>query len=182
MLQILSGVNQLNGSATITMYTMDYLGGKWVAIEMGFITVASSFFGSILSDPFGRRPVLIVSQVGCAMTTVLLFCYFRFKDVRNSRLLLYFGIFGFCSISSGISFIMLGLPSELFPTKLRAFINGLTQTIDAIACFFALKMFFTINNSLGIGANFIIYTVVSIIGSITAVFIPETANIRISLS
>ncbi|XP_066904806.1 facilitated trehalose transporter Tret1 isoform X2 [Halyomorpha halys] len=179
-LQILSSVNQLNGSATISLYTMEFLGGKWVAIEMGFITVVSSFFGSMLSDPFGRRPVLMVSQVGCAVSTILLFFHFHFMDLRNSKLFLYFGVFGFSFISSGMSFIMLALPSELFGTSLRAFVNGLTQTVDAIACFIALKIFFTVNITLGIETNFIIYTLVSFSGLIAAMFIPETARQRIS--
>lgn len=176
-LQILSGVSQMNGNATVSVYGEEFIGGQWVILAMGIVFVVTSFFASFLTDPFGRRPLLISSLIGSAVSTSILAAYF----ITSKQSLLYLGIFGFCVISSvGINPIIFTLPSELFPTRLRAVANGLTQTMSSIVAFVTLKLFVPINGVWGIEGNFIVYTVVSLIGAVAATVLPETAKTPIS--
>ncbi|XP_066904819.1 solute carrier family 2, facilitated glucose transporter member 8 isoform X3 [Halyomorpha halys] len=176
---ILSGVSQMDGNATISVYGEEFIGGQRVILVMGIVFVVTSFFASFLTDPFGRRPLLICSLIGSAISTSLLTAYF----VTHNDGLLYSGMFGFCVISSlGINPIILTLPSELFPTRLRALANGLTQLVASIVAFVTLKIFIPINAVWGIEGNFIIYTVVSLIGAVSAALLPETAKTTISSS
>ncbi|XP_066904815.1 solute carrier family 2, facilitated glucose transporter member 6 isoform X1 [Halyomorpha halys] len=178
-LVILSGVSQMDGNATISVYGEEFIGGQRVILVMGIVFVVTSFFASFLTDPFGRRPLLICSLIGSAISTSLLTAYF----VTHNDGLLYSGMFGFCVISSlGINPIILTLPSELFPTRLRALANGLTQLVASIVAFVTLKIFIPINAVWGIEGNFIIYTVVSLIGAVSAALLPETAKTTISSS
>lgn len=169
----------MDGNATVSVYGEEFIGGQWVILAMGIVFVVTSFFASFLTDPFGRRPLLVSSLIGSAVSTSLLAAYFA----THSDVLLYCGMFGFCVISSiGINPIILTLPSELFPTRLRALANGLTQLVASVVAFVTLKMFVPINAVWGIEGNFIIYTIVSLIGAVSATFLPETAKTTISTS
>ncbi|XP_014286725.1 facilitated trehalose transporter Tret1 [Halyomorpha halys] len=176
-LQILSGVSMFNGLSTLSVYAVEFLGGQWVAVEMGSVFVVSSFLAAFLADPVGRRPLLVSSLIGAAIFTTILAIYFMYQK----KILLYIGLFGFCFITSvGINPFMMTLPSELFPTSLRGFANGLTQLTTGFFGFICIKIFVNINEILGIEYNFFLYTVLSLIGAMAGYLLPETAKSVIS--
>ncbi|XP_014286623.1 facilitated trehalose transporter Tret1 isoform X5 [Halyomorpha halys] len=176
-LQILSLVSMFNGSSSLSVYAVEFLGGQWVAIEMASVFVVSSFLAAFLADPIGRRPLLVSSLIGAAIFTTILAIYFIYKE--NS--LLCIGLFGFCFITSvGINPFVMTLPSELFPTSLRAFANGLTQLTTGFFGFICIKIFVNINETLGIEYNFFLYTIISLIGAVAGYILPETAKSVIS--
>ncbi|CAH1397233.1 unnamed protein product [Nezara viridula] len=178
-LQILSGVSMFNGSCALSVYAVEFLGGQWVAIEMGAVFVVSSFLAAFLADPIGRRPLLVSSLIGAAIFTSVLAAYF----ICFEKALLYVGLFGFCFITSvGINPFIMTLPSELFPTSLRAFANGLTQLTTGFLGFVCIKLFVNINETFGVTYNFILYTIISLIGAVAGYLLPETAKSVISAS
>ncbi|XP_014286696.1 facilitated trehalose transporter Tret1 [Halyomorpha halys] len=177
-LQVISCVATLNGGAAISVYAVEFM-GQWVAVEMSIVFIVSSFFVSFLSDPIGRRPLLVFSQIGAAVCTSLLAAHF----ICGEKILLYIGLFGFCFIASvGINPSTMTLPSELFPTSLRAFANGLFQFTTNVCGFICVKIFININETLGIQYNFFLYTVVCLIGAAVGYLLPETAKSVISAS
>ncbi|XP_066904814.1 uncharacterized protein [Halyomorpha halys] len=171
-LQVISCVATLNGSVSLSVYAVEFL-GHWVAIEMSIVFVVSSLLASFLADPIGRRPLLVTSLIGAAICTSLLAAYF----ICQKKILLYIGLFGFCFIIPvGINACTMTLPSELFPTSLRAFANGLFQFTTNVSGFICVKIFININETLGVQYNFFLYTVVSLIGAVAGFILPETAK------
>ncbi|CAH1397235.1 unnamed protein product [Nezara viridula] len=178
-LQMLSCASTLNGASSMSVYAVEFLGGQWVAVQMGLIFTVTSFFAAFVADPVGRRPLLMGSLIGAAVFTSILAAYF----ICHEKILLYVGLFGFCTVCSlGINPCMMTLPSELFPTSLRAFANGLSQLSTNFFGFICIKIFVNINETLGIRYNFFLYTIISLLGAVAGYFLPETAKSVISAS
>nr|XP_014286755.1 probable polyol transporter 4 [Halyomorpha halys] len=175
---ILSCVNTLNGLPTISVYAIDLL-GQCLAVEMGIVFVISSFLAAFLADPIGRRPLLMFSMIGAAIFTSVLTAFF----ICQKKILLYIGLFGFCAITSvGINPFIMTLPSELFPTRLRAFANGLSQLTNSFSGFICVKIFVSINETFGIQYNFFLYTIINLLGAVSGYLLPETAKSVINAS
>lgn len=178
LLQLLSFISHMNGLPTLSLYATDTFGGRtWLTVGMGCVLAASSFVAAFLTDPIGRRPLLIASLAGSALFTAILAFYF----VEGHDYLLYVGVVGFCVISSvGISPLIMTLQGELFPTSTRAIASGITELTLSFSSFLCLYIYLPINNLWGYHINFIIYTVLSLIGVIAVVlFLPETAKVTI---
>lgn len=161
----------------MSVYAVEFLGGQWVAVQMGLVLMVSSFLAAFIADPIGRKPLLLSSLIGAAISTSVLATYFIWQE----KILLYVGLYGFClNVCVGINPCMMTLPSELFPTSLRAFANGLTQLSTNFFGFICIKTFVNINEAFGIQYNFILYSVISLIGAVAGYLLPETAKSVIS--
>lgn len=179
MFQIISGVSQSNGTAQLGIYGEQFVGGQWVILWMGIIYTVVASCASFLPDAYGRKPLLILSLAGSAVFTFIVVVFF----LTDIVMCLYVGVFGFCIISTmGLNIMILTLPSELFPTRLRALAAGITNVIAGIMASVAIKIFVPVKRVWGVQGNFILATVASLIGTAAAVFLPETAKTTIASS
>ncbi|XP_066904698.1 uncharacterized protein [Halyomorpha halys] len=173
VLQVLSFVSHMNGLPSLSLYATETLGQTWITIGMGVIMTVTSFAAAFLIDPFGRKPLLVWSLLGSAVATAILAVYF----VYLKQWIMFVGLIGFCVISSiGISPLIMTLQAELFPTSTRALASAITELTLSASSFICLKMFVPINNAYGVHVNFIIYTVLSVIGAGSVFFLPETSK------
>lgn len=173
ILQILSFVSHMNGLPSLSLYATETLGETWITIGMGLIMTVTSFVAAFLTDPFGRKPLLVWSLLGSGVATAILAVYF----VILKKWIMFVGLIGFCVISSiGISPLIMTLQAELFPTSTRALASAITELTLSASSFICLKMFVPINNAYGVYVNFVIYTVLSAIGAVSVFFLPETSK------
>lgn len=175
----MSFISRMNGFPTLSLYATVTFGGRtWLTVGMGCLLAGSSFLAAFLTDPLGRRPLLVFSLAGSGVSTALIAVYF----VVELNCLLYIGVAGFCVISSvGISPLIMTLQAELFPTSTRAIGSAITELSLSLAGFICLVSYLPVSNEFGMYVNFVVYTALSFFGVvITVFFLPETAKTKLS--
>lgn len=185
MLQQLSGVN------TIMFYAPTMLKATGLSthasllatIANGVISVIMTFVGIMLLSRFGRRPLLLIGQIGCTCTllTISMLTWLMpetihgHPDVLRSYLVLMGMLVFLCFQQGALSPVTWLLLSEMFPMRIRSMANGLSVFAMQMTNFSIAFMFPMLLEGIGLTMTFFLFSLIGIAGGIFAVFFaPET--------
>ncbi|KAF5271218.1 hypothetical protein FQA39_LY08225 [Lamprigera yunnana] len=194
-------VQQLSGVAAIEAYTQTIIGVSQSSISpevssivAGVIQFPAAILTGFLVDRLGRKPLMIISCVGCAIALASEGVYFYLQNILQidvnkfgwlptTALLLYLvmnpiGIFT-------LPWILLG---ELFATNIKGYAVAAATTYGSVLAFLSTKLFQPISENYGIHVVFWIFAVICFMGALFCFFVqPETkgktlAEIQIKLN
>ncbi|MGE9551951.1 sugar porter family MFS transporter [Erwinia amylovora] len=185
MLQQLSGVNTIMFYAP-TMLQATGLGTNaslLATIANGVISVIMTFVGIMLLSRFGRRPLLLVGQIGCTCTLLAIGLLTWLMpetvnghpDVLRSYLVLAGMLVFLCFQQGALSPVTWLLLSEMFPMRIRGMANGISVFAMQMTNFSIAFMFPILLETFGLTMTFFGFAAIGIAGGIFAViFAPET--------
>lgn len=178
---------QFSGIFVVVYYAVNIVESAGIAIDpnLGAVLIGlARLFGSVLvacaSGKFGRRKPSIVS--GCSMTIFMgiLSAYLWIKDrgyrVNDNGLVpaicVVMYIFGSTLGFLVIPFAMVG---EVYPTKVKEVLTGLTSCINYIFSSITVKIYPDMEAGMGRQGVFVFFTVMSLLGTLFVIFfLPET--------
>ncbi|XP_044731833.1 facilitated trehalose transporter Tret1-like [Chrysoperla carnea] len=150
------------------------------AMIFGFIQLVSSAFSAVAVDYIGRKPLLISSCIGSAVALFAQGTYFYllqhsydvtgFKWVPLTSMLLFIVMYCY-----GLGAIVFMMPSEMFPTNIKAKALCLLDLYFALTAFLVMKLFEVVSSNYGDHApfyGFMVFTLMSIVFIVYCV--PET--------
>ncbi|XP_063918717.1 facilitated trehalose transporter Tret1-like [Zophobas morio] len=180
---------QLSGINAILFYTEEIfqdagangLSPEVSSIIIGLVVFLSSFGTPFLVDRLGRKLLLLVSLLGVSLAHVTFGVYFYFKASPNYDAT----PISFLPIVSLITFIIMyniGLgpipwtvSSELFPTSVKPYAAALVAWACWTTSFLVTKFFNNLNESVGEGETFWLFSGFCFAGWIfTLFYVPET--------
>ncbi|XP_043190113.1 facilitated trehalose transporter Tret1-like [Amphibalanus amphitrite] len=159
------------------------------SILLGCVRMFNSVCSALyVSDRFGRRPLLMLSGIGCAATTlcmaVFLFCRDAMPDwagwqqiswVPLPLILMYIVFFDFGFARTGWI-----VHAELLPNRVRSGLSLFIVLVHFISAFISVLTFPYIREAFGLGGVFCTFAFFSFIGLLITIFcIPETKNKRL---
>ncbi|QCR36474.1 sugar porter family MFS transporter [Nissabacter sp. SGAir0207] len=184
-------IQQLTGVNTIMYYAPTVLtatglsadAALFATIANGVISVLMTFVGIWLLGKIGRRPIVLIGQIGC--TSCLFFlgavCVLMPETVAGAPNLLrsylvLAGMLMFLSFQQGaLSPVTWLLLSEIFPTRLRGICMGAAVFAMWIANFLISLSFPMLLASVGLAGAYFTFAVIGIAGSLFVIrCIPET--------
>lgn len=179
----------MSGIAAILSYSSDMFASAGSSgmsadnytIIMGVLLLITTVFAGSLVDKAGRRPLLLISCIGCGVSQFIagLYCFMEetlLFDISGNSWIFMTSVMTYCIIFSlGLGPLVNTLKGEIFPTSTKGFGSGLTTMTDTISCFICLKMYQVISDSYGVFLNFWIFSIFSFIGAAVIFYIvPET--------
>ncbi|XP_076272692.1 facilitated trehalose transporter Tret1-like [Rhynchophorus ferrugineus] len=182
------GCQQLSGTTAIIFYcqkifaeSRDFMSPSVATILYFSVQLVLSALASIIVDFSGRRPLLIVSITGTAITLLANGIYLYLKDCTSVdvsslnflplvALLTYVVVF-----SIGLQTIPLLIMGEVFPTNVKAFALCGADIYYSILVTIISKFFHWSNEEFGMYVPFFVFSVASVFGLIFTIFcVPET--------
>ncbi|KAF7988598.1 hypothetical protein HCN44_001171 [Aphidius gifuensis] len=180
-------IQQLTGTQVITSYaeiifdqaSVD-IEGKYLTIILGILTIICTIICALFVDKKGRRPLLIISSIGCCLSMTLLGIYFNTKLFITIHYyfnwlpaigIMLFSIFYAIGLAS-LPFTMMG---ELFANNIKAIGCSIVIIIASFSFAFVTFTFPMILDQFGLHVAFYIYAVSSGFGTFYIYFyVPET--------
>lgn len=149
-------------------------------IIIGILILLTTFFTSGLADTLGRRPLLLISCVGCGISEFLAGLYYYLD--RQTPIYYSYSWLSFVSIASYCVFLSIGvgplcstIQAELFPSNTRGLASGLTNITITATTFISMKMYQVIGDSIGVYLNYWIFSAFCAFGAVVILlFMPET--------
>ncbi|GLG93599.1 hypothetical protein R5R35_003750 [Gryllus longicercus] len=183
-------IYQFSGVNTITFYAVDVFRmsgtemNRFLAtVILGVVRLISTIIACISLRRCGRRPLTMISAIGCGLTMVGLGTYLHLREgwVLNEvePVATWFPvacIFIF-TVASTIGFLVVPwvMIGEVYPTQVRGIAGGLTTCSAHIFVFIVVKTFPEFKHLLGIPGTFWMYGAISLFGSLFFFFcLPET--------
>lgn len=168
-------------SQTFAATSLSFLTADQFTIAMGFLILLSTLIATATADKMGRRPLLLISSIGCAVFELLASLYY-YLDEKTDVEMSGFGWVAFATISSycvifslGIGPLVPTLQGELFPSNTRGIGSGVTTITDTVTSLICMKLYQMLSDSVGIYVNYLMYATFSLFGAIVIYFIvPET--------
>ena len=181
-------IQQLSGVAAIEAYTQTIIEESESSISpeissiiAGAIQFPAAILAGYLVDKLGRKPLMIISSVGCALALTSEGLYFYLQNIAKidvsciswlptTALLLYLvmnpiGIFT-------LPWILLG---ELFATNIKGYAVSIASCYGSLLAFLATKFFQPISDGWGMHVTFWIFAGICFLGAIFCYFVqPET--------
>ncbi|XP_073972603.1 facilitated trehalose transporter Tret1-like isoform X3 [Rhodnius prolixus] len=120
-------------------------------ILFSFVLLIANYAALPLIDYWGRKPLLIVSSVTTALTTLTASVYYYLEretnvDVTNIQWIPYACLLIFATTYSiGIGFIPSTLVGELFPTNVKCYAGSISAIILAATSFSMNKLFYEVS-------------------------------------
>lgn len=186
MIQQLTGINAIMYYAptTLTATGMSANSALFATMANGVISVVMTIVGIILLGFVGRRPLVLIGQMGC--TCCLFFiagvCFFLPEltvtgepNLVRSYLVLVGMLMFLCFQQGALSPVTWLLLSEIFPMRIRGLCMG--ASVFGLWCtnFTIALVFPTLLNSLGLAGAFLCFALLGILGAIFVIkVIPET--------
>lgn len=183
-------IYQWSGTNVITFYAVEIfndsgttLNKYLAAVILGLVRLSSTIVACILCRKCGRRPLTMVSSIGCGLSMVGLGGYMWLRDywITNSLpcvatwfpVLCIFSYTITCTLGFlVIPWIMIG---EVYPTQVRGIIGGLTTMAAHSFIFIVVKTYPFLASALTRHGTFILYGCISLLGTIYFYLcLPET--------
>lgn len=131
--------------------------------------VIVNVIGVAVVDKIGRRPLLLFSEAGMGIITLLFAIYFYFAsraDVSGLVWLPYLLHVSFSMIFAiGVGFIPVVYLGEMFPVNIRSHCSAIASITLAFCSFVTNKMFLFVSDRYGHETMFVIFTIVNIVGT-----------------
>ncbi|CAK9833643.1 Facilitated trehalose transporter Tret1 [Anthophora retusa] len=183
-------IYQWSGTNVITFYAVEIfqdsgatLNKYLAAVILGVVRLSSTIAACILCRKCGRRPLTMVSSIGCGISMVGLGGYIWLKEywaANNVTIAVtwfpVFCIFAYtitCTLGFlVIPWIMIG---EVYPVQVRGIIGGLTTMAAHSFIFTVVKTYPFLASALTRHGTFILYGCISLLGTIYFYLcLPET--------
>lgn len=188
IMMMLRAAQQLSGSTAITFYTQpifeeagDEISSKVATIIYFSVQLVMAVISSSVVDKTGRRPLLIASILGSAVTLFIEGTYFYVKyyamfDVSKLSFIPVAALIGFVIIFSlGMQTIPILMLGELFPANVKAFALCLADIYFAILATLVSKFFQIMKDGFGIYVPFYAFSLSCLLGlACIIIFVPET--------
>ncbi|KAK7866972.1 hypothetical protein R5R35_014744 [Gryllus longicercus] len=151
------------------------------AIIFGVVQLVISIVSSGLVDKAGRRPLLLVSAAGCAISLTVEGLYFYLAQhyieytasidwLPITCLLVYI-----ITYTLGLGPLPWAIAGEVFPNNVKGVAVAVVSMVNAICGFVATKLFQVIGDRKGSFLAFWIFAGCSVVGTVfIALFLPET--------
>ncbi|KAF6216018.1 hypothetical protein GE061_000355 [Apolygus lucorum] len=166
LLQRMSGVSALMAytSTTLPSRGAGSLTPNDCVVVMGCVWVVSVFIATVLVDSLGRKPLLLISSLGCGFAMFGAGLWFfldetNYVDVSDyyyipfASFLLY-GLF----FSVGLGPIASTVQGEAFPTNIKGLASGITSFVLALTSFIMNKIYHTLADEVGMYLNYWIFS------------------------
>lgn len=183
-------IYQCSGTNVLTFYAVEIfkdsgasLNKYLAAVILGVVRLASTIVACILCRKCGRRPLTMVSSIGCGVSMVGLGGYMWLKDhwVTNNiplvatwfPVLCIFAYTITCTLGFlVVPWVMIG---EVYPVQVRGIIGGLTTMTAHCFVFMVVKTYPFLSVALTRHGTFILYGCISLFGTIYFYMcLPET--------
>lgn len=189
ILMLISYFKLATGSGGVTVYATEIFEASKntdispdnVTIIFGVVMLFGSLISSFTSDVWGRRPLLLLSTIGCLLSVVASGTYFFMLTdtdvyVSNYSWIAPVSIFLFSGFSTvGMYPVCAAYTSELFTSQTRGIASTAVSFMITFASFFVMVIFEPLKIAFGIYANFIFYAVNCLIAVICFYYLaPET--------
>ncbi|XP_028178436.1 facilitated trehalose transporter Tret1-2 homolog [Ostrinia furnacalis] len=146
-----------------------------VMLIIDLVRVAMSVVACVICKQYGRRPLCFISGIWTAIAMVGLSMFLYFKPENLSWVPLTCLTVYICAISIGLVPLPWIMCGEVFPTKVRGLGSGISSATTFVAFFVVVKTAPGMMTHLGEVFTFLIYGVVSLVGTAVMYFIlPET--------
>lgn len=194
---IVVSMTHLSGCTVITTYVVDIFSSSSISevvlvLVTGFSEMGFSFLQMVIADKLGRKTFLILSTIGCSLST-LTFAAIFWKIKNSEYTFLIFGspildtilssnmflvfclIVYFLSFNIGLGPIKHTLISELFSPGEQETLAGICHTWYWVLSFIAVKMFHMLFINFGLVIIFIIISIICLGSAVfTFLCVPET--------
>lgn len=186
MIQQLTGVNAIMYYAPTTLIStgMSTNAALFATIANGVISVVMTLVGIWLLGFIGRRPLVLIGQIGCTSCLFFIAAISYFvpevtaegaPNLVRSYLVLMGMLMFLCFQQGALSPVTWLLLSEIFPMRIRGLCMG--ASVFGLWCtnFTVALIFPTLLNSLGLSGAFLCFALIGIFGAIFVIkCIPET--------
>ncbi|XP_055856829.1 facilitated trehalose transporter Tret1 isoform X2 [Episyrphus balteatus] len=179
---------QLSGINAVIFYTTSIFRDAQTGIDeslstivVGLMQVIATFISVMVVDKLGRRILLLASSAVMVISTVLMGLYFFMQSNDSSSVdnLGWLPVVSLCvfivmfSIGFGpVPWLMMG---ELFASDIKGVAGSIAGTTNWILAFIVTKVFVNLQNALGAGETFWLFSAITFIGFIFVYFfVPET--------
>ncbi|EFA00433.1 facilitated trehalose transporter Tret1 [Tribolium castaneum] len=184
----LRSVQQLTGITAVTFYckrvfekSSNFIAPEVATIIYFTVQLVLSAISCLMVDISGRRPLLIISLAGTAVTLLINGTYLYIKnctevDTKDFDFVLLATLLCFIVIFSlGLQTIPLLIMSEMFPTNVKAFALCLADVYFSVIASVISKFFHGTSNAFGMHVPFYTFTVCCVFGLVFIVlWVPET--------
>lgn len=179
-------IYQWTGTNAVTFYAVDIvalsgikLDKYLVTVGLGALRLASTIVACIACRKYGRRPMTLISSVGCGIAMVALGTYIWLQKYLSDHawipILCIAGYTVACTLGFlVIPWVMIG---EVYPVQIRGIIGGLTTMSAHFFVFTVVKTYPLLAQSITQHGTFLLYGSISLFGTIFFYFcLPETKN------
>ncbi|XP_044269468.1 facilitated trehalose transporter Tret1-like [Tribolium madens] len=183
----LRSVQQLTGITAITFYCQrvfkesTFMAPEIATIIYFTVQLVMSAISCLMVDISGRRPLLIISLSGTAVTLLINGTYLYIKnctkiDTKDFDFVLLAALLCFIVIFSlGLQTIPLLIMSEMFPTNVKAFALCLADIYFSVIASVISKFFDGTKTAFGMHVPFYTFTVCCVFGLVFIILcVPET--------
>ncbi|XP_014272304.1 facilitated trehalose transporter Tret1 [Halyomorpha halys] len=180
--QRFTGMSAFVAYASSTFASADGLTSDEYTILFGVLVFLFTFVSAVLIDSLGRRPLLLFSCLGCALTHLVSGTYYYGNFVEFPMLpFLMITLFSIV-YSLGLGPLINTLQGELFPPNLKGVASSIVTVSHAASSFAVTKLFQVIKSKVGIFLNFYIFAISCIISFIISyLIVPETKRLELEV-
>ncbi|PSN31408.1 Facilitated trehalose transporter Tret1, partial [Blattella germanica] len=178
---------QLTGIDAVIYYTVDIFNDAGTSLSpfvctiiVGVLPLISTYIPSLIVDRAGRRILLIISELGMAVSLLFLSLHFSMQsnhmDVSWSGWVPLIAVNAFIiSFSIGFGPLPWLIMAELLTTEAKVWVSSMAVCLNWSLTFAVTKLFPIINRDLGPAMTYGGFCVICILGTIFVIlFVPET--------
>jgi len=190
ILFIYFGIYQFSGVNPVTFYAVQVFQesgaemNKYLAtVILGIVRLLSTVVACISLRRCGRRPLTMISAIGCGLTMIGLGSYMYIRagwleeGVKPTATWIPVAFIFIFTIASTLGYLVVPwvMIGEVYPTQVRGIIGGLTTCSAHLFVFAVVKTFPLIQHTASNHGSFWIYGSISLLGTIFFYFyLPET--------
>ncbi|XP_044739954.1 facilitated trehalose transporter Tret1-like [Chrysoperla carnea] len=181
-IRMMSGIFAILVFAELIFSKADgFFSGSISAIMFGVAQFSSNFLAMLLIDRVGRRPLLIISLIGCSIALIgqAVYFYIQVHSIMDLEaygwvpvtvLIIYITMYGV-----GLGAISLTMQGEMFPTNIKAKAMCIIDVFYGLVGFLVVQFYQPTAEFFGSHIPFIIFAISCIFGIFFTIFIvPET--------
>lgn len=145
------------------------------SIPIGAVNVIATIVALLIIDRVGRRPLLVASLIGMAVTLIGLGVAFELSGNARSDLALVFLVLYVGSFAIGFGPLFWLLIGEIYPNEVRGEANSVAAAANWLANFAVALTFLDLIEAVGHSAVFWGFAVISMLAIVfTLALVPET--------
>ncbi|KAJ8982610.1 hypothetical protein NQ317_005082 [Molorchus minor] len=181
-------IQQFSGVSAFALYmqvlfdkSTTILPKETASITICIIQLISNLTGVLVVDRTGRKPLLVLSCIGCSLTLFFEAIYFTLQDytvveVSNFDYLPLVGIVVFTvTFTVGLGNVVNLMIGEMFSSSIKAKASCLMNVIFAITMTFGTKFFQYTSDTISMCVPFYVYGICQVLGAVfCVVYVPET--------
>lgn len=176
--RIFSPVQTIMAYSNTTFASGDtFIPARYISILFASILFLSIFPATYLVDRAGRKILLLVSTLGCAVFSLVSCAYYYVREHQNTPLPIHYSYVNFVSICCIGVFFNLGLgplynplTCEYFPSNTRALSGAVLAFSSASIQLIGYKLFYIMHVSFGMYSNFLLSCVICSLGVVWIYF------------